>query len=315
MGTPAYMSPEQVRAEKADQRTDIWSVGVVLYEMLTGRTPFRGESPQSVSLAIQSSNPEPVTALRAGVPQRLEWVVGKALAKNVEERYQHMGEMLVDLRSVCKQLESTGVPSGSTRPAMATDAAGDPPVVVLMDTSASEGVYDLGTRCNSGTNADDLNSILRDLPLLIQQEVVSATWDREDQVLKQRPDLLLIHRACFAYSMKLEHCAWKQSPPRRRWLLRLHELAENKLVALLGHFGLGSPRTKVLVYSRGWSVEAERREWVADVEKRFPTLAGRIFTMNVGDQASFRDRDTSRLVKAQVQSLLNLEAVTPKKVC
>ena len=76
-----------------------------------------------------------------------------------------------------------------------------------------EGVYDPDTRSNSGTNADDLNSILRDLPLLIQKETVSATWDREDQILEQQPDLVLIHRSCFLHSRNLKRGASMQSPP------------------------------------------------------------------------------------------------------
>lgn len=106
IGTPAYMSPEQVRGEKVDYRTDIWSLGVVLYEMVTGRLPFQGESGQAVALSIQNEQPEPTTALRSGIPKELDRIVSKALAKNPGERYQHVDELLVDLRSLKQQLES-----------------------------------------------------------------------------------------------------------------------------------------------------------------------------------------------------------------
>ena len=103
LGTPAYMSPEQARRQRTNRRTDIWSLGVVIYEMVTGRLSFEGERQQAVLYAISSEEPEPLTALRTGVPVELDRIVGKALAKNPEERYQHIEEMLVDLRALGKQ--------------------------------------------------------------------------------------------------------------------------------------------------------------------------------------------------------------------
>jgi serine/threonine protein kinase len=97
VGTPAYMSPEQAQRLPADRRTDIWSLGAVLYEMITGRVLFDGRQEQAVLYAIVHQEHEPVTALRVGLPTELDRIVGKALAKAREERYQHVDEMLADL--------------------------------------------------------------------------------------------------------------------------------------------------------------------------------------------------------------------------
>ena len=100
VGTPSYMSPEQARGGDVDRRTDIWSLGVVLYEMLAGRAPFGGDSAPTILRAILDDQPEPVTALRSGLPLELDRILGKALAKDQRERYQHIEDLLVDLRAL-----------------------------------------------------------------------------------------------------------------------------------------------------------------------------------------------------------------------
>jgi TolB-like protein/Tfp pilus assembly protein PilF len=106
VGTVAYMSPEQALGEKLDQRTDIWSLGVVMYEMITGRLPFTGDYEQAVVYRILNEEPEPITSLRSNVPMELERIIKKAMQKERSERFQSVGDLLVDLRSLRKQVES-----------------------------------------------------------------------------------------------------------------------------------------------------------------------------------------------------------------
>ncbi len=98
LGTVAYMSPEQASGEVADRRSDIWALGVVLYEMLSGSTPFGGRQEQAVFYAILNDAHEPLTSRRTGIPVELERIVDKCLAKDPGLRFQHVDELLVDLR-------------------------------------------------------------------------------------------------------------------------------------------------------------------------------------------------------------------------
>ncbi len=106
VGTSAYMSPEQTTGEELDHRTDIWALGVVLYEMATGQLPFQGHYEQAVLYSILNDAPEPITAVRTGVPRELERIVDKCLAKRADERYQSVSELLTDLRALKRRTES-----------------------------------------------------------------------------------------------------------------------------------------------------------------------------------------------------------------
>jgi serine/threonine protein kinase len=126
LGTIAYMSPEQARGDTVDHRTDIWSLGIVLYEMVTGQLPFKSEYEQAVIYSILNENPKPITSLWTEVPLELERIVNKALAKSPAERYQHVDEMLIDLRSFTEELES-----GITKTLLSKKAKPSPSVAVL----------------------------------------------------------------------------------------------------------------------------------------------------------------------------------------
>ncbi len=98
LGTVAYMSPEQTQGTEVDQRTDIWALGAVLYEMLTGQQPFKGEYEMAVIYSILNEEPESISSLRPDIPPELESIANKCLQKAPGERYQNADELLDDLR-------------------------------------------------------------------------------------------------------------------------------------------------------------------------------------------------------------------------
>ncbi|HYL05263.1 MAG TPA: protein kinase [Thermoanaerobaculia bacterium] len=118
LGTPGYMSPEQALGREVDARTDLWSLGAVLYEMVAGRLPFRGENHQAMLYSLLNAEPEPLARLRPEVPPGLERVVARLLARDPLQRYQSADELAGALAAL--SLPADGAPPGHAAPGHAT---------------------------------------------------------------------------------------------------------------------------------------------------------------------------------------------------
>jgi serine/threonine-protein kinase len=128
VGTAQYLSPEQAKGGEVDPRSDLYSLGVVLYELLTGKTPFDGETPVEIAMKHLSATPKPPSKLRPDVPRELDMVVMRALAKNPDERYQSADEMEGDLERVARGARVSATTADTAtqvlrRPAAAAAAA------------------------------------------------------------------------------------------------------------------------------------------------------------------------------------------------
>ncbi|HJT54294.1 MAG TPA: protein kinase, partial [Candidatus Angelobacter sp.] len=106
LGTWLYMSPEQARGQELDGRTDVWSLGTVLYEMVAGKCPFAAKTLTDTLAAILNREPEPITEIRNDVPTELDHILAKSLAKEREDRYQSIQDMALDLKQLRKSLDS-----------------------------------------------------------------------------------------------------------------------------------------------------------------------------------------------------------------
>lgn len=105
MGTVFYMSPEQARGKETDERSDVWSLGVILYEMLTARLPFEGETASDVIASVLKSNPVPISQYAKDAPREFSNIITKSLRKNADERYQKMSDMFAEIKDFRQEIE------------------------------------------------------------------------------------------------------------------------------------------------------------------------------------------------------------------
>jgi len=144
MGTVNYMSPEQSVGKDIDQRTDIWSFGVVLYEMIAGCLPFQASDIHRQIIAVQEAEPLPLSQHVNGVPERLEEIIDKCLAKDKNERYQTAKDLLIDLRNLRRKLdvdaeiERTAAPAMRSSSAAGSQAPATNPAAPAATTSSAE---------------------------------------------------------------------------------------------------------------------------------------------------------------------------------
>jgi serine/threonine-protein kinase len=131
LGTVAYMSPEQTRGESVDERTDLWAAGAVLYEAISGQPPFGGEVAVAVATAIQQREPVPLTSLRSGVPLDVERLVGRALTKARDERFQTAADFAAEVRRIRRDFDRSGRPTLTGANAQPAPASANPSIVVL----------------------------------------------------------------------------------------------------------------------------------------------------------------------------------------
>jgi len=187
MGTVTYMSPEQTRGQDIDGRTDIWSLGVVLYELVTGSVPFEGTTNTDVIVAILEREPKPLTWFLPNVPAELQRIISKALRKDREERYQGVKDLLLDLKSLKQEVDFEAKLEQSVQPelSVAKRSDGQSPVNITRETGVLQ-------TARSRLSAEYLVSGIKNhkrgaILVLATLVVVAATIAYVVRLISQRP--------------------------------------------------------------------------------------------------------------------------------
>jgi tetratricopeptide (TPR) repeat protein len=258
-GTPAYMSPEQVRGQAADGRSDVWAVGVVLYEMLTGHPPFRGSHPEAIGHAIRHETPAPLRAIRPEIPEQIEQLVFRALHKDPSIRYQDgrvLARALRQIRGLSVPLELRTQPVPSPRAGPLTPTGTKPKTRRIM-TTAAIAVFVLSTT---------LVGVLWWLPQASRTLVVVAPLANQtgyENLDLYGPGLTQALREALADSRTirvLDHA--RQGTVTRRFRTGAREIPSNELLQALGA-ETGAPILIVPALVRdgvGWKARLEFRE-------------------------------------------------------
>ena len=171
LGTSQYMSPEQARGKPIDARTDIWSLGVMLYEMASGHPPFTGETKTDVIVAIAKNDPLPIARFAPAIPAEFEWIVMKALRKHVDERYQTVKELETDLKKFKQRIEFQSELERSMGPEKLTGS-----LATFADTEIPPAQYQLSTQTSVPQIAHPTGSI----PSSVQTRASSAEYIVEE---------------------------------------------------------------------------------------------------------------------------------------
>lgn len=201
LGSPKYMSPEQVMGKLIDQRSDIFSLGVMLYEMLAGRPPFMGENVNAIMYQTLNGIPPPPSTLNPAIPDMLNFIVAKALAKSLDDRYQNAKELADDLRDCLKDLPRTTDSSRTSKSPSAKNSS--------VAGAAISGAVPIVTRTDEGEESKPVHTLglspaFDSLGATMRLAVMTATNDDIDELSKTfkmaRPSLEEINSAARNHS-------------------------------------------------------------------------------------------------------------------
>lgn len=177
LGSPKYMSPEQVMGKEIDQRSDIFSLGVMLYEMLTGQAPFDGENVNAIMYQTLNVVPAPPNSLNPAVPEMVNFIVAKALAKGLEDRYQNAKDFAVDLRTCRDTLPRSGQQIDVSKPSVGGERK-------LQDAIEITGRIGTGEEDVKTTSAARLSPLFDSAAATMRLAALTATSEDVDELSK-----------------------------------------------------------------------------------------------------------------------------------